>query len=297
MQLVHFEVFLAVVRERSFAGAAKSLWVSPSRVTERMQQLERELGVTLVDRSTRDLTPTQAGRALIPRAEIIVQEFELVRALFPDEEEAPVRVGMRSLPEDFRERLQHEMEVAIGKERLTVLPLDPRTQLELLLSGRLDCGFTWDVPPAPLLSIPVLIETMAVVVPATARFAALDVIRPQDLAGLRMASTIDPQTMPVPGLRSYLDHLPHVDIVNAAVANATYLLVSGGKHCSFVGEASTDHHSLSSTTRRNVLIKSLAEPKPRLTSYLVWRPSAEEAPELSPLLAHLRRRFVRPEER
>ncbi|WP_299298774.1 LysR family transcriptional regulator [uncultured Tateyamaria sp.] len=57
-------VFAAVVDQGSFRAAALTLGLAPSRVSEVVSQLEKDLGVTLLYRSTRQLSLTNEGRRL-----------------------------------------------------------------------------------------------------------------------------------------------------------------------------------------------------------------------------------------
>ncbi|RYZ06100.1 MAG: LysR family transcriptional regulator [Myxococcales bacterium] len=59
------QAFLAVARARSFSGAARDLGVSRSAVSQSVRQLEGELRVTLVARTTRSVSLTEAGRLLL----------------------------------------------------------------------------------------------------------------------------------------------------------------------------------------------------------------------------------------
>ena len=59
--------FLAVAEERSFTGAAKRLGVSPSAMSHSIRSLEERLGVRLLPRTTRSVTPTEAGEQLLLR--------------------------------------------------------------------------------------------------------------------------------------------------------------------------------------------------------------------------------------
>jgi DNA-binding transcriptional LysR family regulator len=69
IQTEDIEVFLAVVRERSFGRAATALLVSQPAVSERMARLERSTGAPLFFRSSRGTTLTPAGAAFLPYAE------------------------------------------------------------------------------------------------------------------------------------------------------------------------------------------------------------------------------------
>lgn len=66
--LPQLQVFLAVARLRSFTGAARELGVSPSAVSQAVRLLEEQLRVPLLTRTTRSVSPTEAGRALLEHA-------------------------------------------------------------------------------------------------------------------------------------------------------------------------------------------------------------------------------------
>ena len=57
--------FLAVARERSFTRAAARLAISQPTLSQTVQNLEERLGVRLLNRTTRSVTPTQAGERLL----------------------------------------------------------------------------------------------------------------------------------------------------------------------------------------------------------------------------------------
>lgn len=57
----------AVVRHRGFRRAAAEAGVSPSSLSERVRALEDRLGVRLLNRTTRSVSPTEAGEALMAR--------------------------------------------------------------------------------------------------------------------------------------------------------------------------------------------------------------------------------------
>lgn len=87
MRLQAIEQFIAVVDAGSIRGAARQLDMSQPALTRALQQLEVELGVQLMDRSGRGVTPTAAGSAFLSRAR--VAEAELRKAA----EEAKNTVG------------------------------------------------------------------------------------------------------------------------------------------------------------------------------------------------------------
>ena len=66
--LPQLQVFLAVARLRSFSGAARELGVSTSAVSQAVKQLEEQLRVVLLTRTTRSVSPTDAGKRLVDSA-------------------------------------------------------------------------------------------------------------------------------------------------------------------------------------------------------------------------------------
>jgi DNA-binding transcriptional LysR family regulator len=69
------QAFLAIVETGSFQLAATQLNLSQTAVSHRMRKLEEALGVRLIDRTTRDVTLSEAGRALLPNARSAVREL------------------------------------------------------------------------------------------------------------------------------------------------------------------------------------------------------------------------------
>src|SRR5712692_5067948 len=77
--------FLAVARDKSFTKAAAKLGVSQSALSHTVRGLEARLGVRLLTRTTRSVSPTEAGERLLqtvgPRFEEIETELEALSEL------------------------------------------------------------------------------------------------------------------------------------------------------------------------------------------------------------------------
>jgi DNA-binding transcriptional LysR family regulator len=65
--LSDLDAFVAVARARGFRTAATIRGVSPSSLSEALRRLEARLGVRLLNRTTRSVTPTEAGERLLER--------------------------------------------------------------------------------------------------------------------------------------------------------------------------------------------------------------------------------------
>src|SRR5437899_1672087 len=77
--------FLVVARDRSFTKAAAKLGVSPSALSHTMRGLEERLGIRLLTRTTRSVSPTEAGERLLrtvgPRFEEVEAELAALNEL------------------------------------------------------------------------------------------------------------------------------------------------------------------------------------------------------------------------
>lgn len=76
MKLDGVVAFIATVDAGSISAASRRLGLAKSVVSERLAELERTLGTTLVQRSTRQLSLTNSGQTFLPRAQRILREAE-----------------------------------------------------------------------------------------------------------------------------------------------------------------------------------------------------------------------------
>jgi DNA-binding transcriptional LysR family regulator len=92
MQRGHLDdlvAFVAVARERSFTKAAAKLGVSQSALSHTIRGLETRLGVRLLTRTTRSVSPTEAGERLLHTAGPRFEEIEAELAALSELREKP----------------------------------------------------------------------------------------------------------------------------------------------------------------------------------------------------------------
>ncbi|MNJ96765.1 HTH-type transcriptional regulator DmlR [compost metagenome] len=108
MDLNEVAVFVKVVQSGSFSRAASQLGMPNSTVSAKVSALEKRLGVTLLQRTTRKLHVTQAGQAFFERSLTALQELQVAEeevTLNQGEPQgtlkitAPVGLGSSLLPE------------------------------------------------------------------------------------------------------------------------------------------------------------------------------------------------------
>lgn len=78
MKLEDINAFVAVVRYESVTGAAEALLTRQPLISRRVQNLERDLGVQLLDRHTKPPRPTPIGRRVYERCEAVLREVASV---------------------------------------------------------------------------------------------------------------------------------------------------------------------------------------------------------------------------
>ena len=123
--------FLAVAKERSFTKAAAKLGVSQSALSHTVRGLEEQLGLRLLTRTTRSVSPTQTGERLLrsvgPRLDEITAELAAVSEL----REKPVGTIRITTGE-------HAAEAILWPVLSKLLPQYPDINVELII----DYGLT-----------------------------------------------------------------------------------------------------------------------------------------------------------
>ena len=76
MDITSLTAFIAVARFQSFSKASEALYLSQSAVSKRVAALEDELDTQLFNRVSRQISLTEAGRQLLPKADELVQQAE-----------------------------------------------------------------------------------------------------------------------------------------------------------------------------------------------------------------------------
>jgi DNA-binding transcriptional LysR family regulator len=83
------KVFAEVVNTRNFTSAAKRLGLTPSAVSKQISMLEDRLGVRLLNRTTRAVSPTEAGQLYFERCRAILEDLEEAESMIADLDSTP----------------------------------------------------------------------------------------------------------------------------------------------------------------------------------------------------------------
>src|SRR5665213_2475707 len=182
------KLFRDVAHARSLSRAAAINGISQSAATQHIQELEKRLGVQLLDRSTRPLGLTPGGKLYAELCrDILRREEEFAAALdeIKAEAEGTVRVAsIYSIGLSEMSRLREEFSRACPGARLHVEYLRPDKVYDAVLEDQADLGFiSYPEHRRDLTVIPWRQEQMTVAVYPSHPLAGREILRPNDLDG------------------------------------------------------------------------------------------------------------------
>jgi len=165
--LKRMEVFATVVEHGSMSGAARRLAISTSAVSQQVRELERRSGVTLLHRSTRKLTLTDAGARFFEDCAAMLVAARRARQQLVQSRDAPTGQLRLSAPVGFARHIAPALGATLAAHPTLTLKLlvddaridliDARVDLAVRF-GKLDdsgwvarrlCAFEWMLCAAP----------------------------------------------------------------------------------------------------------------------------------------------------
>jgi DNA-binding transcriptional LysR family regulator len=217
LTFTRLRVFHEVASLGSFSAAALVLDYTQSTVSEQVGRLEGELGLTLLERGTRPVRPTEAGRALLRHAEVILGQEAAARtelAAIAGAAAGALRVGaFYSAWTTFMPRAIDAFATDHPGVRVEVRQSEPELSLRLLRSGELDLAVIYELgvnrtrEEAHLERVHLLRDDYVIVLPAAHSLARR---RTLALANLAEERWVAPSaTGPSSGFRKMLEQHCH----------------------------------------------------------------------------------------
>ena len=144
MELRHLRYFVAVAEEKNFTRAAERLHIAQPPLSRQIQQLEEELGVQLIEKGSRPLRLTEAGRFFHAHAQELLAKAADLKTMTQrvGKIERTLSIGFVAstlyglLPEIVRRFRERYQAVEISFHEMTTME-----QLQALKEGRIDVGF------------------------------------------------------------------------------------------------------------------------------------------------------------
>ncbi|MFD5336396.1 LysR substrate-binding domain-containing protein [Streptomyces hawaiiensis] len=190
MDLVrHLECFVAVAEESHFGRAATRLGMAQPPLSQRIQRLEKHLGVRLFERTSRQVTITEAGALLLAEAREVLARSEALMATARRIRDGETGLLRAALPPDVSGEtvaalLAHFSGAAATGLELELHELPTAQQLERFATHDLDVGLIHHPCDVSGLELgPVLRRELGVLLPRDATAAGLDEVPLASLTG------------------------------------------------------------------------------------------------------------------
>jgi DNA-binding transcriptional LysR family regulator len=194
MELRQLRYFVTVAEELHFGKAAERLNIVQPAVSQQVARLERELGLKLLDRSSRHVRLTGDGERMLREARTVLAAADRaieVAAELVAGQTAVLRIGTA---QGLRDRLERGLAVLRSRTPGIEIKLSSRPaaeQLEAVRAGELDVAFVrGGVAAADLQVVELWRDPLSVLVPS--EYRAEDGVKLVDLAALPLRLPADP---------------------------------------------------------------------------------------------------------
>jgi DNA-binding transcriptional LysR family regulator len=276
MEMLHLRYFVAVAEELNFSAAARKLHMAASPLSQRIKDLEHELGQQLFDRSTHHVTLTDAGAALLPLARDVLEQvsaipWKLREATTP--QRSTVFLGMPAgVHPDLRERVNALAERVKQHYELKRWPGTTADLVQGVHDGKLALTLArLPVTDPALEQLPVMTERLGAVVPADL-FAGRDSV---SLAELTEFPYVASPGEIVPAYFEQLDHQlnelgvkKRIRLTNTGYGGTSEIISSGE---AFSISMLDDKSPMHGYRLDNVIVLPFTDFRPQLDTGLLWR--------------------------
>lgn len=193
MEIGELQAFIAVAEKSSFRAAAESLFISQPALSRRIEKLEEELKCRLLERTTRRVSLTDAGRQFLAHAKAVMEELDL--AYQGIEARAVARTGLvkvacvPSVANHLLPAVLHAFAEIHPEVRVKVIDESASLVLDSVLRGEADFGVNFlGSQEADLEFTPIRAEPYVVVMPAKHRLANRSSVAWKSLLNERLVS-------------------------------------------------------------------------------------------------------------
>jgi LysR family hydrogen peroxide-inducible transcriptional activator len=149
MNLKDFEYVKAIAQHKHFRKAADACFVSQPTLSGQVKKLEQTLGVTLFDRSTKQVTLTAKGVSLLAQIEVILEQTQILKELASTSNEplqGKITIGIiPTIAPYLLPTLLTSMKEAFVDSQFAFIEMQTATILDALNNGELDFAILADV--------------------------------------------------------------------------------------------------------------------------------------------------------
>ncbi len=186
VDLVRIETFLHAAENLNFSETARILHLSQPTVSHHIKSLEKDLGVTLFQRTGSAIKLTDAGRLLLPWARRVMRDSIELQEMMDSLKEGmagslviacSTTAGKYVLPQ-----LSARFSIRHPNVQTRLLRCNPETVIENLLGGDANLGVvSYEIPGKELELQPFFEDRISVIVPSNHRFVSQEKVLPDEL--------------------------------------------------------------------------------------------------------------------
>lgn len=290
MNIRDLEYFVALAEHRHFRKAADACNVSQPTLSGQIRKLEDELGVMLLERTSRKVLFTQTGLILVDQAREVLRNVQVFKEMASKQGEdmsGPIHVGL--IPTLAPYLLPHIISLLHDAYPLLDLYLH-EAQTSVLISqldqGKLDCVILAQVKEcSPFIELPLFDEPMYLAVPVDDRLAKKEKVELSSLKGEKFLMLEDGHC-----LRDHaLGYCFQVGIDEDKSFKATSLetlrsMISAGRGITLFPELAIPNEKI----RDNVCYIPCTNPVPLRSIELIYRPGSPLRSRYEQVAKHVR---------
>jgi DNA-binding transcriptional LysR family regulator len=141
-QFAELSTFVAVAEEASFTKAAKRLGLSTATLSQTVRSLEEQLGIRLLNRTTRSVAPTEAGARLLGQLRPLLDDFDAALESINAFRDKPTgHLRLTAPPPVAKFVLAPVLARFLAQYPEITIDISVETRLTDIVAGRYDAGF------------------------------------------------------------------------------------------------------------------------------------------------------------
>lgn len=144
MDLRHLKYFIAVAEEKNFTRASERLFIAQPPLSRSIQQLEEELGVSLIERGSRPLKLTDAGEFFYAHAQALLSKSSELKSMTQRVGRVSKALSIGFVASTLYGKLPKIIRLyrsRYSNVELNLVEMSTMEQLNALKDGRIDVGF------------------------------------------------------------------------------------------------------------------------------------------------------------
>lgn len=178
MNLKHLEAFVCVAEMKNFSQAAKKLYLTQPTVSAHIHALEKELGVRLLIRTTKDVELSQDGELLYDNARKMLQLEKNILRDFSRKDSSGIQkitVGASTVPGQYiLPGILSLFSRTYPGNQLELMEVDSMEVVRMVLAGKVEIGFTGTMLEDPTCVFePFYSDRLVVITPNAERYRKL----------------------------------------------------------------------------------------------------------------------------